>query len=238
MILYVNGDSHTVGHGTGSPHGMTTNDSKYLHINEAPHPDNLSHCYGAIMAGTLACNLVNQARSGGSLARAMRLTKQFVYQTRGPIFVIIGVPSSEREEWYHEGAWYAVHAGGHDTLPSSLHDRYKRWVADWAAGFDYYGKQTNIHADLVQFDQWLNAHCIKHLFFNTEQSFDLDGRFRAHDWQGRFFDPYGGNDHTGAFCKWALQQGFATDHWGHFGKEAHIAWAQVLLNHLDHYHLL
>jgi hypothetical protein len=230
MILYVNGDSHSLGHGTGNTAGMTTNDPKFSHIDEAPHPDNLPHSYGAVLARDMGMNLVCQARSGGSIARAIRTTKQFVYQTQGKVFVLIGVPSFEREEWIdNHGVWWPINSSGYEKLPAVMQARYRQWVIDWGVGsMKYYHIQEQHHATLIKFHEWLTQHNVKHLFFNTAQTFEPFGRFEEYDWGLSYYRPYGHHTSDGQFCRWCLDQGFPHDTWGHFGKDAHVAWAQVL----------
>ena len=235
MILYVNGCSHSLGHGTGSKSGMTTDDTEYRHIDEAPHPDNLPHSYGAILARDMDMDLVCQARSGGSIARAIRTTKQFVYQTQGQVFVLIGVPSFEREEWMdNHGHWWPINSGGYEKLPAVMQPKYRQWVANWdSSSMGYYHIQKQHHATLIKFHEWLNAHAVKHLFFNTAQMFDLDGRFKEYNWGASYYQPYGNHNSDAQFCRWCLARGFSADEHGHFGKDAHLAWAQELKPYIE-----
>lgn len=237
MILYVNGDSHSVGHGTASQHGMTINDPIYSDIDEAPHPANLPLSYGAVVAQQKNWNLVCQAKSGGSLDRAIRTTKQFVYQTMGDLFVLIGVPSFEREEWLHNGIWYQINSGGHEVLPDALQERYKKWVIEKDNAAGWWDQQSVIHNKLYAFHQWLNKHNVKHLFFNTAQPFTnttrAGKRYDTYNWDEQYFEPYGPSESLGVFCNWCLSQGFTHDSWGHFGTDAHQAWAENLLPNLN-----
>jgi hypothetical protein len=239
MILYVNGDSHSLGHGTGSIHGLTTNDPNYEHIDEAPHPDNLVHSYGALLAKKLNLDLVCQARSGGSLDRAIRTTKQFVYQTQAKLFVVLGVPSTEREEWYHDNQWYQINSSGYEVLPAALHQKYKKWVAAWEQSYNYYQRQITVHESLVNFHQWLDHHNVPHLFFNTMQGIQPDNRFEIYKWGASFIHPY--SDQPGnewSYYQWLDQQGFKADHWWHYGKDAHIAFADFLYQHITQNQML
>ena len=234
MILYVNGDSHSAGVGCGGEFGSTTDDSNLAHIGEAPHPDNLMHSFGAILARKYNWELVCQARQGGSVDRSIRTAKQFVYQAQGDIFVLLGIPSIEREEWFYEGAWYQVNASGQESIPKGLRHKYKQWVTSWQSGFDYYVRQLEIHQKLIDFHNWLLKHKINHLFFNATQTFQPEDRpdvlpeehrFCAYDWQESFYKPYGEPFDTNAFTNWCIDKKFKSDVWGHFGKDAHQAWA-------------
>jgi hypothetical protein len=234
MILYVNGDSHSVGHGTAHSAGMCFNDEPVHAIGEAPHPANLPHSYGALLSQQLNVNLVCQALSGGSLDRAIRTTKTFLYQNQGPVFVLLGVPSWERTEKYHQHCWWPINFTGHEHLPPGLHNWYKSWILEWERGsMRYYHDQPRIHQQLIEFDAWLNQHQVPHLFFNTAQSFVIDGRFQEHDWQGAFVTPYGDHTTPTHYLNWCRSQGYVDDEHGHYGKVAHIAWANYLLPHIQ-----
>lgn len=229
MILYVNGDSHSVGHGIRHENGMIFEDASLNDSSEAPHPANFPYSYGAVLAKKLSADLVCQARSGGSIARAVRTTKQFVNQTQGNVFVLIGLPSSEREEWYHEGVYYQINAGGHENLPAALQQRYKEWVAAWSAGYNYYNRQPLIHSTIVELHKWLCQRNIKHLFFHTSQVFNDPG----YDFGVNFVGPYGETDSDFQFCRWLLNRNYPADAWGHFGTDGHLAWADFLLPYIN-----
>jgi hypothetical protein len=229
MILYVNGDSHSVGHGIHHDNGMVFEDTSLKDSSEAPHPANFPYSYGAVLANKLDADLVCQARSGGSIARSIRTTKQFVNQTQGNVFVLIGLPSIEREEWYYEGVYYQINSGGHEKLPRELQRRYKAWVADWAGGYDYYRRQQLIYQDIVELHGWLNNRNVKHLFFHTAQVFNDPGM----DFGTNFVEPYGDPNSDFQFCRWLLNRNFKADSWGHFGEDGHRAWAEFLLPYID-----
>lgn len=228
MILYVNGDSHSVGHGIRHENGMIFEDASLKDRSEAPHPDNFSYSYGALLAKQLGSDLVCQARSGGSVARCIRTTKQFVNQTLGDIFVLIGLPSIEREEWHYNGAWYQINAGGHEQLPEALQIHYKEWVVKWSEGYDYYARQKIIYHNIVEFHTWLKERNIKHLIFHTAQVFNDSGI----DFGVNFLEPYGDPDSDFQFCRWLLNRNYKPDAWGHFGADGHQAWADFLLPHI------
>lgn len=233
MILYVNGDSHSVGHGTGSDKGTCFDDLQYRFLGEAPHPDNLKFSYGALLANRLQASLVCQALPGGSLDRAIRTTKTFVYQTQGPIFVVLGVPSWERTEKFFQYCWWPINGDGHSHLPQGLHAWYRDWVQKWDwDGMQYYNDQARIHQQLIDFHQWLNTHGVPHLFFNTAQSFEINNKFDCYDWQGSFVTPYADSKAATHYLTWCREQNFKADQHGHFGKEAHVAWADHLWSHI------
>lgn len=229
MILYVNGDSHSVGHGINHDNGMIFEDPTLNDSSEAPHPANFPFSYGALLANKLGADLVCQARSGGSVARSIRTTKQFVSQTLGNVFVLVGLPSIEREEWYHGGTWHQINAGGHEKLPQELQTRYKEWVVKWSSGYNYYARQKSIYHDVVELHHWLKKRNVKHLFFHTSQVFNDPGM----DFGNNFLEPYGDPFSDFQFCQWLLNRNYQSDSWGHFGADGHKAWAEFLLPYIN-----
>jgi lysophospholipase L1-like esterase len=230
MILYVNGDSHSVGHGIHHENGMIFEDAILKDSSEAPHPANLPYSYGAVLANKLGADLVCQARSGGSVARSIRTTKQFVNQTQGVVFVLIGLPSIERDEWFYYNAYYQINASGHEKLPQELQRRYKEWVAAWSSGgYDYYARQKLIYHAVVELHQWLAQRNVKHLFFHTAQVFNDAGI----DFGVNFVEPYGKPDSDFQFSRWLLNRNYKVDSYGHFGADGHQAWAEFLLPYIN-----
>lgn len=230
MILYVNGDSHSVGHGIKHENGITTESSEYQGIGEAPIPENFPYTYGALLADRLGADHVNQGRSGGSIARVIRTTKQFVYQTRGEVFLLLGWPSMEREEWFHNGAWYPINAGGYEVLPLALQQRYKEWVANWRDDYSYYERQKIMYHSILNFHLWLKDHNVKHLMFHFNQVF-LDP---GYDFGDNFVGAYADEPlNAFSYANYLMAQGYKHDDWGHFGEDGHRAWADYLLPHIQ-----
>ena len=98
MLLYANGDSHTV-----------------------------SWSYVDVIGENFGTEFVNQAIGGCSNASIMRRTLEYLKHTT-PDLIIIGWSTWEREEWQYDNKFYNVNSGGHDILPIQLQDRYKQWV--------------------------------------------------------------------------------------------------------------
>ena len=222
MIIYVNGDSHSAGHGTQNPAGMCYNDGRYHELGSAPHPDNLPHSYGYQLAGDLKLDLVCQAESGSSVERSIRLTKQFIYQTNQNVFVLIGFPSIEREEWQYENTWYQINASGHNALPAGLQTQYKEWIAKYDNDV-WHRRALYLNDVIYHFHNWLASRNIAHLFFNTEQS--LSANATRHDFDSSYLGAY---DNTLIYSHWLRAQGYVPDDWSHFGADAHRAWADFL----------
>lgn len=222
MILYVNGDSHSAGHGTKNPAGMAYNDSKYFELGDAPHPDNLPYSYGYLVAQDLGLDLVCQAESGSSVERSIRMTKKFVYQTNQNVFVLIGFPSIEREEWHYKGQWFQINASGHNILPEGLQTRYKEWIAKYDNDI-WHRRALYLHDVIRDFHTWLDTRNIPHLFFNTEQS--LSANKTHYDFKDSYLGAY---DNTLIYSHWLRAQGHVPDEWSHFGVDGHRAWADFL----------
>ena len=98
MLLYANGDSHTV-----------------------------PWSYVDIIGEELASQFVNQAQGGCSNAGIIRRTRNYLKHTT-PDLVIIGWSTWEREEWQHNDQFFNVNSSGYDVLPIELQDQYKDWV--------------------------------------------------------------------------------------------------------------
>jgi hypothetical protein len=227
MILYVNGDSHSAGHGTQNPAGMCYNDVRYKEFGDAPHPDNLPHSYGYLIAKDLDLDLVCQAESGSSVERSIRLTKQFIYQTNRQVFVLIGFPSIEREEWQYQGNWYQINASGSHGLPETLQTKYKNWVAEYNNNI-WHRRALALHNVIYNFHHWLLNNNIPHLFFNTEQDFSANQE--KYDFGHNYIGPY---EHDFIYSKWLKNRDYVPDSWSHFGIDAHRAWADFLKPHIN-----
>lgn len=231
MILYVNGDSHSVGHGiTSDNFGMANKDPVYQCIGEAPHPKSFPFSYGAKLSKLLKADLVCQGQSGGSWDRVIRLTKQFVYQSQGDIFVLLGLPDSRREEWFYRNAYYnisGVDESIRKKLPVELHDRYKKYALENDEGI-WYRRSVYMHNSATELHNWLNYHNIPHLFFNYTQCFDMaiEQLPKVTDFGVNFVYPY---DPQYMYEVWCKNKGFIPDAAYHFGADAHEAWANFLL---------
>lgn len=227
MILYVNGDSHSVGHGiTVDNYGMVKNDPEYAHIGEAPHPNSFPFSYGSVLSQSLPADLVCQGLSGGSWDRVIRLTKQFVYQSRGNIFVLLGLPDSQREEWLHNGVYYQINAIGAENLPLELQTKYKQWVIAKDEHI-WYRRSVYMHDTATKLHHWLKQHNVMHLFFCFSQCLNMARAQLSEvtDFGANFFHPY---DQDFIYEVWCKKQGFKKDVNGHYGADAHAAWATLL----------
>lgn len=134
MILYVNGDSHSAGAEAVNNHAFANDDPLYWGLGRQPHPDNLRASYGCELANLMGAILECDAESAASNDRIFRTTWSYLQGVQGmfnnvtPDYLIIGWSTWEREEWSYEGTYYQVTAGGTDTVPKELENKYKEWV--------------------------------------------------------------------------------------------------------------
>lgn len=211
MILYINGDSHCVGHGIVQEYGMTHEDMQYSHIKQAPHPANFKHSFGFQIAEKLNLALVCQAASGSSIERSLRLTKQFVYQTNQKIFVLLGIPAVNREEWYYQNKWWQITQGSKERYPKELHLKFQNWLVEYDTEKYLSNRIKNVLLKIHELDSWLESKQIPHLFFST------------------YDDLIGYENYT----KYLKSIGIVPDQWHHFKIDGHSAWASYLTTKIN-----
>jgi len=227
LILYVNGGSHCVGHGINNSPGMTYYDKTYSDIYSAPIPSSLRYSYGAILAEKMSANLVCQGQTGSSWNRVVRKTKQFVYQTIGKKFVLLGVPTIEREEWFYKGTYYQINDLPENNYPEELLTKYQDWLKDLNNDCFWTRKSLEIYQSAIDLHKWLLENNVPHFFFNFKQSLsrielDVSDIF---DFGPYYLEPC--NDNL-TYYNWCRSQKFNNDEWGHFNSDAHCAWAEFL----------
>ena len=209
MILYVNGDSNSSG---------------------AELTDPSTSSWPQLLANRLAAILVNEAKGGTSNPRIIRTTSTALAQTTKNTFVIIGWTSWEREEWLHQGQYYDVNSGGHDTLPPELEERYKQWVTEQNSDQQSI-KSQQMHSQIHRLHRSLLDRHIPHLFFNALMPFQhnlLDSS--QLDWHKNYLGPYN-NDLSYYWYlknyKWKPTKN------NHFLEDAQAAWADMLYNYIQ-----
>jgi len=173
--------------------------------------------------------LVNHAQVAASNQRILRTTRDYL-KTQKPAMVLIGWSTWEREEWLHKGQYYDVNSSGHTGLPVELHAQYKQWVIEQTADAVDVKSQQH-HADIHQLHQDLSN--TAHLFFNCMYNF-----FKILEpvaWQDNYVGPYN-NDLS--YYHYLKQLGHTTDRWYHYGADAHGAWADRLIKHIEESNLL
>jgi hypothetical protein len=236
VILYVNGDSHGAGaelvqHRNGvllefdddtQQYQPAQNSTKNLHL------ECVKRSYSQHLANHLGAELVCEAESGGSSARALRVTREYLKHNR-PDLLVIGWSPFEREEWWHNGIAYQVTGGGVKSVPVELADRYKQWVIDNSTPSAINARAVALHQVIFDFHQELVDLKIPHVFFNTFDSFQYitDMGATKFDWGNHYVEPY---QESYTYCSWLKNQNYQTvgPTSMHFGPAGHRAWADFL----------
>ena len=218
MIMYVNGDSHTAGLGIEK---------------EETFAHHIAQHYGA--------EYINEAKSGGSNDRILRLTNTYL-DNHKPDFVLIGWSSWEREEWLYEGRYYDVNSSGHDRMPTVLQERYKDWMAiGQSTNEEIQDKMRDQHDRMFQLHQRLQNENIPHLFFNCVLSLWLINN--QQNWGVNYIEPYSGvhyNTNPGCMHLYLHKQGFVPPllFGNHHGPDANRAWSTRLIDYITQHSIL
>ena len=227
MILYVNGCSHTAAAEAVVPECFAEDDGK-AGIDRRPHPKNLAASYATLVANALGAELVCDAQSGGSNARVLRTTRDWISQNSHKLtdtVMLIQWTTWEREEWFHQGTWYQVNGSGCDYVPEELQQRYKEYIVN----IDWNTKTKEAHTEIWNLHQELLDKKIRHLFFSGHSTFsDIQNRF---NWGRYYMDPYAWD---GSYHNWLAQNGgtYANPQSYHFDAKSHRLWAQHLLQYI------
>jgi hypothetical protein len=237
MILYVNGDSHTAAAEAVNPHGFAQDDGDLQHLGRQPHPNNLQVSWGCQLAQMLDFEFVCQAQSGGSNARILRTTRDWLAQHKDrPVFVIIQWSTWEREEWFHDGEYHQVNASGTDHIPQALQEKYKQYIL----GIDWNQKTNLAHDQIWQFHLELQDQGIQHVFFNGNSDFSIinqkpgqyDYRFGLpQNWGCSYIGPYDPNSTYDCIIRSAGINTVNLQSW-HFGKDGHSFFARFMLQYI------
>lgn len=211
MILYVNGDSHSVGSELKDP----------------------AQAWPCLLADRLGLTLVNDAKAGGSNTRILRTAGNFTnHSNLQNIFVIIGWTSWEREEWQKGNVYYDVNAGGHDTLPPDLELKYKTWVVEQNQKTRE-AKSQATHEYIHKLHRHYKEKNVRHLFFNAVMPFlNIE---KEHDWHGNFLGPY---DNDLSYYWYLKKSGYEHTKFNHYPESAQSHWADVLYNYIQENKLL
>ena len=232
MILYVNGDSHAAAAECVNPHAWAEDDGMYYSLGQQPHPDNERASFGCELANWLNAILYLDAQAGGSNARIMRTTREWLQRQNNvrDIFVVLQWSTWERQEWLHDGVWWQVNASGTDHVPHEFEDRYKQFVVD----VDWNAVEQQAHQEIWEFHNELKLNNVRHLMFNGNNCF---AGLEVNDWGNCYIDPY---DHTKTYTNVLKNAGFNTvnpNSW-HFGHDAHCFWAEYMLQYIKDNKLL
>lgn len=234
MILYVNGDSHAAAAECVNPHAWACDDGMYWGLGQQPHPDNLRASFGCELANHLNAILVCGAQAGGSNARTMRTTRDWINANTDSLadtFMLIQWSTWEREEWWHNGEWVQINASGTDHVPQNLQEKYRHYIM----GIDWQLKTQQAHIDIWQFHQELTQKNIRHLFFNGNNDFAAISP--QLDWEQHYVFPYNPTWTYNAVLRQNGYQPVNSDSW-HFGHDAHCFWAQSMLQYINNNNLI
>lgn len=237
MILYVNGDSHSVAAEAVNTCCFAEDDSRYHTLGRQGHPDNLAVSYGRVLATMIDAEFICNAESSSSIDRIIRTTDQYLSTRHDSIgLVIIGWPTFEREEWHIDNTYYQITASGSDTVPVKWREMYKQWVIDQSDPGVINSKLIKQHDKIWMLHNRFQRGGVNHYFFNTYTDFSkirdlrhIDGW--AYDWRDCYLEPY---DPAYTYYNWLIQNGYKTVRPGsyHFGPDAHRAWALFLFQNL------
>lgn len=232
MILYVNGDSHAAAAEAVNPHAWAIDDGQYWDRGQEPHPDNDAVSFGRCLANLLNTDYVNQSQAGGSNARIIRTTRQWLQEQTNVdnVFVLIQWSTWERQEWYHDNQWWQVNASGQDHVPPALQSQYR----DFVINIDWPFVEQQAHQQLYQFHQELVQNRVKHLMFNGNNYFRGPN---PKDWNNQYLCPYYPNQTYDAVLRANDFEPVNPKSW-HFGPDAHCFWAQYLLQYINRHNLL
>ena len=211
MLLYVNGDSHSAGHDAGG----------------------IEFSYGKHIATALNAELVCHALAAGSNDRIVRTTLKYL-ETNTPDVVIIGWSTPEREEWVVDGQVLNISAGIDPLmLPVAIRERYKEWVIENADRDVQRAKEIKWHQDAWALHNILKTRAIPHLFFNCYSYFHYIKHWDLprYNWGDAYVEPY---DQDYAYYFWLQARGFkpSNPEYFHYGPDAHVAWAEFLLQRI------
>ena len=229
MILYANGCSHTAAAEAVIPACFADDDGRHG-IDRRPHPTNLAASWCTHVATALGRNLICQAESGGSNARTLRTTREWMANNPallGNTFFILQWTTWERQEWLHRGTYYQVNASGTDWVPEELQKQYKQFIID----IDWDAATKQAHEQIWALHQEMQDQGIKHLFFSGHSTFSDIADKR--DWSGCYLAPY---DRNHSYHNWLTQNGgvYANPHSYHFDAQSHRLWADHVLEYITH----
>ena len=214
MILYVNGDSHSLG---------------------TMMPGETGASFIEILARHLGCEIYNDAEAASSAQRIVRTSKNYISkQPTDDLFVVIGWGTWEREEWEHDGKFYNIMSGWFKHLPDALQQQYHVWES--GLNSDHVdSKSRHVHEQIFQLHLLFKQNNIPHLFFNCMYNFLSISPAQEKDWDNCYIGPYHSDS---SFYWWLTNRGFGSDKWFHFGADAHQAWGNRLISYIEEHKLL
>ena len=105
MILYNNGNGHSAAAQAVNSWSLASEDQKYQHLGDVPHPDNLRISYGAVLASLLKMSFYSNAMWRRSNDNIIDITKSWIRDTNDTVapedvFMVIQWEGTDRMyEW-------------------------------------------------------------------------------------------------------------------------------------------
>jgi len=202
VILYVNGDSHSLGNNVKDK----------------------TKIFASLLSQALNFELVNASKSGASNDSIIRTTCNYLANNQ-PDLVVIGWSTWEREEWEYQGQFYNINSY-HGAIPKSLITKYKNWVTEQTPE-TLIEKSQQIHEKIYKLHCELIEKQIPHVFFNCMYNFfEIKNQ---QDWNNSYVGPY---ENDSSYYWYLKNRNFVTDNWYHFGEDGHQAWADFLIDYI------
>jgi hypothetical protein len=213
--LYVNGDSHTSG--------------TYLDM-----WDNYNDCFAGLLSKRLGLKYINHALAGGSNARIIRTSKEYLEkQGNKDTIVLIGWSHPIRTEWYINNKWLQIAPGELYEVKQNpyLHKMWKAYINTlWDDKFNAIHLNRTVEQKymIAEFSKWLYDKGMKHLFFHAKHSFFYKKNIFEMEWTSNPWlhkQPY---NPTIAFCDFCQSKGHVADEHSHYSMEAHKDYADFV----------
>jgi len=180
----------------------------------------------------------NLSLSGAGNDYIYDTTMQWLQNNPKPNLVVIGWTGHSREQWWYNGGMHQVNeiGVGMTTPPERFQYRYEYWkdtveksIAHWCVmGYYWHNKITNMY-------EYLKDAGIPHLFFNTFNPFNyMDSAARTGGQEEWYYGTYEPHMH---YTSWAKKNNYKeiTPGLWHFEPQAHADWANMMINHIEHY---
>lgn len=173
-MFYVNGTSYTQGGGLEEPEKVGEDGSVYRFYKEIYGTEKWKSRsdvnYGARLSEELGIPCVNEAQSGGSCERMVRMTYNFIWENwdrKDKFFLILENPDGSRSEVYYKGnkSYYIVN--------SIMDDKQENQIFSYATR-EYYNKETEKEDYELQplFKNWYDNHfAIRDNWLKSEMMF-------------------------------------------------------------------
>ena len=228
MILYVNGDNHTVAAQAINDYCFANDDFSKIALGRKAHPNNLEVSWGSQLAKLLKLALVSDAECDSSNERILRSTYEFLETLNAKKYsytmIVIGWSNWTRTEWIDSNNELIQINPGVEPNDKTLSTQYKTY----SRTVKYADKQLEWHNKIWDLHKLLDRKKIPHLFFNSNDSFE-NIPIDHFNWKNNYINPY---HNESCFFYWANENGFKHNDQYHFGPDAQLSWAQYLFKHL------